>query len=147
MPPMPARVAAIKAAIETRQDFSVLAHGGEDAVAAWARTHGLNGRGLILEWQQNYRLAQARQVSPQSAGKPPRPAPIETELRLDDLDYWSDTEPEPDDDDDGDDVPCPTCNGRGRDAAGNRCAVCNGSGRVAPEDNEDEDDDDEDQDE
>ena len=56
---MPARVAAIKAAIESRQDFTGLAHGGEGAVVAWARTHGLNGRGLILEWQATYRDRQA----------------------------------------------------------------------------------------
>ena len=57
---MPARVAAIRAAIESRQDFTGLANGGEDAVVRWARTRGLNGRALILEWQQAYRQRQAQ---------------------------------------------------------------------------------------
>jgi hypothetical protein len=107
-------------------------------------------KGLV--WDLRQRQAQARQVSPQSAGKPPRPPRVETELRLDDLDHWAsdDDQDDGDDDDDGEVLPCGACNGRGKDAAGNRCSVCNGSGKVTPSDgdeNEDETDDDEDQDE
>ena len=160
MPPMPARVAAIKAAIETRQDFSVLAHGGEDAVAAWARTHGMNGRALICEWQQAYlrahlstggRSKKTGNLNTNSyPGLPKRDIGM-TSAGVVDLDYWSDTEPdEPDDDPDDDLIPCAACAGRGKDSAGNRCSACNGTGKVTPSDgdeNEDETDDDEDQDE
>jgi hypothetical protein len=63
-----------------------------------------------------------------------------TELRSHDLDYWADDlEPDDDQDDDDDDLmPCPACNGRGRDAAGNPCAACRGTGKV-PDDFEDPD--------
>ena len=60
MATMPKRVADIKAAIESRQDFTGLAAGGEDAVVRWAKGNGLNGRVLICEWQQTYRQAQAQ---------------------------------------------------------------------------------------
>jgi hypothetical protein len=73
------------------------------------------------------------------------PKRVETELQSSDLDFWADApeEPEDDDDDDDDTVPCPVCNGRGRDDAGNTCEACNGTGRV-PADDDDNDDDDED---
>jgi hypothetical protein len=76
-------------------------------------------------------------VLPDHRDPPKRP---ETELQSHDLDYWAD-EIEPDDDDEpGEDtVPCPVCDGRGKDAAGNVCDVCNGSGRVpAGDDDNDE---------
>jgi hypothetical protein len=73
-----------------------------------------------------------------------RAARVETDLRLDDLDFWADDiEPEEPDDDDDDGVDstvlCPVCNGRGRDSAGNECEVCNGSGRVPATDDDEGD--------
>jgi hypothetical protein len=150
--PMPPRVAAIKAAIESKQDFTGLAHGGEAEVFRWARAHGMRGGALVLQWHEAYRQrqAQARQVMSE-VDKTPRPARIETEFR--DLDHWAsddDQDDGGDDDPDDDLIPCAACAGRGKDSAGNRCAVCGGSGKVTPSDgdeNEDETDDDEDQDE
>jgi hypothetical protein len=88
-----------------------------------------------------------REAAPFSAvmpdrGEPKRP---ERELQSHDLDFWAD-EVEPDDDDEPDDdmVPCPVCNGRGRDEAGNVCDVCNGSGRVRDDNDDEEDNEDED---
>jgi hypothetical protein len=66
-----------------------------------------------------------------------RPAHIETNLGLHDLDYWGDVEPVDDPDDDGDLEICKACDGSGRDSAGNRCLVCGGSGK-APADDEDD---------
>ena len=138
---MPARVAAIKAAIETRQDFTGLANGGEDAVARWAKSHGMNGRQLILGWQQTYRQRQAHvergHKKPSNTDSNERVSKRDV-AAMHDLDYWSDSEPEPDDD--GDVTPCPACNGRGKDAAGNRCEACEGSGKVSPNDDEEDDD-------
>ena len=139
---MPARVAAIKAAIETRQDFSCLAHGGEDAVVRWARTRGLNGRALILEWQQNYRQAQAWSAAQGQQRAAARPARIETEFR--DLDFWAD-EPEDDrgDPDDRDDElkqttkACDACRGLGVAKDGSPCSRCNGTGRIDRDDVDD----------
>ena len=144
---MPARVAAIRAAIESRQDFTGLANGGEDAVARWARTRGLNGRALILEWQQAYRQRQAqverghKKPLDQESG----PGVSKRDVAaMHDLDYWSDSEPEPDDDGDGGDdaetVPCQVCNGAGKDVTGRVCAACGGTG-VAPDDDKPDDDD------
>jgi hypothetical protein len=62
-------------------------------------------------------------------------------LQSHDLDYWADEIDEPDDDE-PDTKPCPVCNGRGRDAAGNVCDVCSGTGRVPADDDEEEDDED-----
>jgi hypothetical protein len=144
---MPARVARIQRAIEEREDFTGLAHGGEDAVVQWAKTRGMNGRTLILEWQQAYRLAHV--VAAGERGKKAGnldmnscPGLVEHETAvIHDLDYWSDTEP-PDDDDDDPKI-CGACHGTGRDVAGNVCQACNGTG-VAPDDgNGDEEDDDE----
>ena len=137
---MPARVAAIRAAIESRQDFTGLANGGEDAVVRWARTRGLNGRALILEWQQNYRQRQAQVERGHKKTLPPTDGKVSQAAAMHDLDYWAD-DTEPDDDDgDGDVTPCAVCDGRGKDAAGNRCEACEGSGKVSPNDDEDDDD-------
>ena len=93
-----------------------------------------------LRQAQVARAAQSRQGAAVT-----RPAGFKSELRLDDLDFWLDAPDAPIDDDPPDDQPaCSACNGRGKDAAGNRCAVCGGSGKVAPGDDDgNEDDDDE----
>lgn len=95
MPPMPTRVAAIRAAIETRQDFSVLADGGEAEVRAWAETHGLNGCALVLQWQAKFKQQQQADAT----------RPVRVELLADDLDYWGDAKPAApvDDEEDGED--------------------------------------------
>jgi hypothetical protein len=81
-------------------------------------------------------------VLPDHRDPPKRP---ETELQSSDLDFWADEPDVPEDDDDDDDTkPCPVCNGRGRDEAGNVCDVCNGSGRVPAGDDDEEDNEDED---
>ncbi len=150
---MPERVREIKRSIETRQDFTGLANGGEDAVVRWARGNGLNGRVLICEWQQTYRQAQAQverghkktlnQESGSGVFKPEAAV-------MRDLDYWADDEPvEPDDDpDDSTDQTtktCDSCRGLGRTADGATCERCSGSGRVPIDpDQEDDNDDDED---
>lgn len=51
MPPLPPRVAAIKRAIETRLDFTVLGDAGEEEVVRYYRRQGVNGRAKICEWQ------------------------------------------------------------------------------------------------
>jgi hypothetical protein len=95
MPPMPPRVATIKRAIESRQDFSVLADGGEAAVRTWAKEHGMNGCALIIQWQANYRQqqAQAERVARQKKTLPQKPAegfPERDIAALHDLDFWPD---------------------------------------------------------
>ena len=93
------------------------------------------------------RASKAGAVLNQSGSKPPRPPRVETELH--DLDYWAtddDQDDGGDDDGDGDVTPCPACNGRGKDSAGNRCEACEGTGK-APLDDDREDDDDEREDE
>jgi hypothetical protein len=131
-------VAAIKRAIETHQDFTGLANGGEAEVFAYARSLGMRRCGaLVLQWQETYRRMQA-----QGAAAVISTAPLEKNLRRGDLDFWAEDDAEPDDDDlPEDERPlCGACGGKGRDAAGNRCVVCGGSGR-APKDDEDIDDD------
>jgi hypothetical protein len=141
---MPKRVARIQRAIEEREDFTGLAGDGEDAVAAWASAHGMNGRALILEWQQAYRLAQAQKTLPRIQGRVSRSAPEKSPAIARDLDHWAGDE---NDDDGGDDVPalpvsdpdpneaqptksCPSCRGLGTTSDGVRCSRCGGSGRV-----------------
>ena len=146
MPPMPKRVAAIKQAIEERQDFSVLGSGGEAEVRTWAKQHGMNGCALILEWQQNYRQAQAarghkkplHQDSGEGVSK-------QHTAVLHDLDYWGD-EPSDDGYDDDDPMPvCGACKGSGRDRDGNKCLVCGGRGKIPAEDQPDDGEDDDDE--
>jgi hypothetical protein len=138
MLPMPKRVAAIKRAIESELDFSVLARGGEDAVADYYRSIGMNGRAKICEWQRTGLAAKWRQQAP--AARPAR-----TEARLDDLDFWGDDDDAPIDDDVPDDQPvCSACKGSGRDAAGNECQICGGTGKIPAEDQPDDDDESED---
>jgi hypothetical protein len=154
-PPMPKRVASIKRAIEEQQDFTGLAGGGEAEVFAWARAHGMRGGALVLEWHQNYRQAQgARNQGVNNTLKnPPNLAAFQrgktpqTELRLDDLDYWAD-DTEPDEPDDDDELTlktkvCDNCRGLGLTSDGVRCSRCKGSGRIDRDDVDDgsEDDD------
>ena len=107
----------------------------------------VEAKGLIWDMRAHViaaggRASKAGAVLNQSGSKPPRPPRVETEFR--DLDYWADDDQDDggDDGDEAETVPCQVCNGRGRDTAGNVCAVCNGSG-VAPLDDDNEDDDDE----
>jgi hypothetical protein len=140
LPPMPPRVAAIKAAIETRLDFSALADGGEAVVLAWAKSHGLRGAVLIREWQTNYRQAVDTMERKNSSATKSSQSFQEPHA---DLDHWDDIEASaPDDEglptDDEDDLEiCKACAGRGRDSAGNRCLTCGGTGK-APVDDEDD---------
>jgi hypothetical protein len=140
---MPARVAAIKRAIEERQDFTGLAGGGEAEVFAWARAHGMNGGALVLQWHEAYRQRQAQ-------GGRGRLKPATQKVGYEgavthDLDYWSDAEPEPDDDDPM--LVCGACKGAGVDADGNECEICGGKGRIPAEDQPDDDREDDDDDE
>jgi hypothetical protein len=139
MPPMPPRVAAIQRAIETRQDFSVLANGGEAEVFAWAKRHGMKGGVLICAWQENYRQRQA--VGATSGRGDKKDAAMRSHDF--DLDYWGDA---PVDDREDDDDPeqqttktCPQCAGKGRDHSGDTCSRCGGSGRVPLDDFEEDD--------
>lgn len=145
---MPARVAAIRRAIETRQDFSTLANRGEAEVFKYARSIGMRGGELVLQWQETFRLRQAQAARVEVDvyhGRHFAARRAETILTANDLDDWSNWADKPDapDDDDGDEVaPCATCNGSGRDSAGNVCKVCNGSGKAPANDEEGDEDDD-----
>jgi RecJ-like exonuclease len=73
----------------------------------------------------------------------PRHNKFAASMASNDLDYWAETDPDGGDDDEP--APCPVCNGRGKDAAGNKCAACNGTGRIQedgdePKENNNDDD-------
>jgi hypothetical protein len=160
MPPMPERVAAIKRAIENSQDFTGLAHGGEDAVVAWAKAHGMNGRALICQWQESYRQRQRELAGTRPNKRPDLSAPRregETGKSAEfaagncaaiaaDLDYWPLAETAPVDDPPDDPMPvCSACRGTGKGPDGSVCKICNGAGKIPaedqPDDGDEEDDD------
>jgi hypothetical protein len=95
-------------------------------------------RGLIWDLRQDVRAMYERQRQRDAAGAAvtlkqnfaARPARLETVSGFDDLDRWAETEPGDEDGDDeaADTVPCPVCNGRGKDASGNICESCKGTG-------------------
>jgi hypothetical protein len=131
---MPPRVAAIKRAIQTRLNFSVLRDGGEAAVQAWGRACGMRWPNmLIVQWQADFN--QMRKTKP-----------VVDDDEQDDLGptppNWPNDPLAPDEDDEdeaGQDTEqttklCPKCRGLGRDSTGSRCDRCGGSGRVKMDD-------------
>jgi hypothetical protein len=144
---LPPFAEAMRTAIETKCDFSVLANGGEARLFAWAKQNGLRGPVLVTTWARNYNQWHGGEGTRPAAPKSARPARIETDWLADDLDHWAqDTDEEPDSDDDTEDseaawVPCAACNGKGKDAAGNVCQACGGTGRVIDEGGDDGDED------
>lgn len=113
---MPARVRRIKLAIESREDFTGLANGGEAEVFRYARSIGMRGGELVIQWQQTFRQRQAQAANARPAGR----AAVLTESRLDDLDYWrADYERAANRTDDLDPCQCPSPECRAGD-----CAAC-----------------------
>jgi hypothetical protein len=142
---MPPRVAAIKRAIQTRLDFSLLQNGGQEAVMAFGKALGMQfPMRLVTSWQrdfeQSYDLSEliwnGRAVP---KGTKRRSPAIADDDRPDDCD--PDTDEDCDDEAETTTELCPACRGTGRDSAGEECARCGGSGRVDLDDIDDDDDD------
>ena len=92
MPPMSERVRRIKSAIESRQDFTGLANGGEAEVFRYARSIGRRGGELVIEWQQSYRQRHGESAGAATALARRRETPKATRVEtanFADLDDWS----------------------------------------------------------
>jgi hypothetical protein len=132
---MPPRVAAIKRAIQTRLNFSVLRDGGEAAVQAWGRACGMKWPNmLIVQWQDDYnRMRKTKPVVDDDESTPDDLGPERPDWPSDPL--APDDDGEDDEDEAGEDTEqltrsCPKCRGLGRDSSGSKCDRCNGSGRI-----------------
>jgi hypothetical protein len=87
---------------DLRTDFTALAARGRQILAERNRQRGVAVRPVVV-----------------------RP---KTDPWPDDLDFWADDFEPDDEEEDGDPMPCPACDGTGRDVKGNTCEVCGGSG-------------------
>jgi hypothetical protein len=138
---LPPFVREMKTAIETELDFTVLAHGGEARLFAWAKQNGLRGPALVTTWQRSYNQSHGGEGTRPAAPKKP----------MDDLgpdapglDDWPDDSDNDDDDSPPEQPPtilCPTCRGLGCDKTGQKCSECNGTGRIPAPGSESDDDD------